>query len=187
MIFTHALPYLSFLLSSLPFGPFPQHPLHGFNFFCSINYVSLFLKFFFNPRSTISSRFSSSTTLVCRCDISSLHFYLDGWATWRNRICSTPHWAHPICVLLLSFSELASPFWNTLHMTCHSYHFMPRGLNLQVDFRKTGSEVERRGQLVFLKKPPMPRSHSHSMLWFLLILDCQRHLSLPLTCLLLIL
>ena len=148
VIFTPALPYLSFLLSSLPFGSFPLHPLHGFNFFCSITYV--FLLFFFNPQSIISSRFSSSTALFCKSDISSLHLYLDGWVSWGNRICS--HSA------LRSFHLCPPPilFSFRLFLLEHVAYDLPslplyaqglQRLNLQLDFRKIGGEMERRGQL----------------------------------------
>lgn len=126
VIFTHALPYLSFLLSSLPFGPFPLPPLHGFNFFCSINYVSFLFFFFLNPQSIISSRFSSSTSLFC--NLTSLPFISILMIEPHEGIesAATPHWAYSICVLLPSFSQLGSSSQNTWQSIHHPFHFMPR-------------------------------------------------------------
>ena len=97
---------ISFLIISC--GSFPLYPLHGFNFFFSINYVSPL--FYSNSQSIISSRFSGTAALFYKFDIFSLCSFLDLWALWRNRICSldSPRLFPPLCPTPNLF--LARPF-----------------------------------------------------------------------------
>lgn len=113
---------VSFLIISC--GSFLLHPLHGFNFFFSINYVSLL--FYSDSQSIISSRFSGRAALFYKFDIFSLCSFLDLWVLWRNRICSldSPWLFAPLCPDPESFLSQSLPLRTRCARTSHFYSFM---------------------------------------------------------------